>query len=307
MPLTRPSAYIHFAQIMWEHLKYNPDTTILYHGTNQGDRNWGDQLNTYLLPLLSGKNNAMIPLLHQKGRAGDACRIVMKLSPKSQNTMRDSTIYSAVGSVLGWLYAENSVVWGSGFLHEGDRLPVEPQDILAVRGPRTADVINEQYGISVDVFGDPAVLYTQYYWPNITKKYSLGIIPHYVDYDIVKKMYCDRDDVCVIDIKSGNKDVINSLLSCHTIASSSLHGLIMADAYGIPTAWIDWITPKIDDFKYYDYFESIGCEKDLISLNSCNEVSDIISVADKPHHLINMKRLIDVCPFYDKDASKIQL
>lgn len=55
MPLVKPSAYLHLTQRMLEHLKYNPDTTILYHGTNPNDRNWGDQLNVYLLPLLSGK------------------------------------------------------------------------------------------------------------------------------------------------------------------------------------------------------------------------------------------------------------
>ena len=292
---------------MLKHLRYNPHTTLLYHGTNLNDRNWGDQLNTYLLPLLSGKNNVLIPFLHRDGMGGDLCRIIMKLSPKSRNLMEKSTVYSAVGSVLGWLYSANSVVWGSGFLHEGERLPVEPQDILAVRGPLTADIINDQYGISVNVFGDPAVLYTQYYWPNITKKYPLGIIPHYVDYDVVKKMYRGRDDVCVIDIKSGNRNVIDSLLSCRSIASSSLHGLIMADAYGIPTTWIDWLTPKVDDFKYYDYFESIRCEKDLVSLNSCSDVLDIISVAEKTYHSINMKELIDVCPFYNKEISPIQL
>ena len=69
MPLAKPSVYTQFALRLLEHLKYNPDTTILYHGTSPNDRNWGDQLNAYLLPLLSGKNNAMIPLLYQKRKS----------------------------------------------------------------------------------------------------------------------------------------------------------------------------------------------------------------------------------------------
>ena len=304
----KPSVYVNYSKYLLNQIRYNPETTLLYHGTSQFDKNWGDLLNIYLLPLLSGKNKALLVRPPTKNsRADVAYRIVRKTFPKSFENIDNTVIYSAVGSVLGWLYAENSVVWGSGFLHEGNKLPVEPKEILAVRGPRTAEVINEQYGISVDVFGDPAVLYTRYYWPTVAKKYPLGIIPHYVDYDTVNKMYQDRNDVCVIDIKSGNKEVIDALLSCQTIASSSLHGLIMADAYGIPTTWIDWITPKIDDFKYYDYYESIRCEKELVSLNSCSDVSDIISLAERPQHLINMKKLLEVCPFYNKEVSPIQI
>lgn len=307
IPVLNPLSYLHFYRRLLEHMKYNPDTTILYHGTGQYDKNWGDQLNRYLLPLLSGKETALIPFFHQKGIGEDVYRVVRKISPRHFDMIEQSTIYSAVGSVLGWLYAENSVVWGSGFLHEGDLLPVEPQEILAVRGPCTADQINEQYGLSVDVFGDPAVLYTLYYWPKITKRYSLGIIPHYVDYDVIKKIYHDRTDICIIDIKSGNKKVIDSLLSCHCVASSSLHGLIMADAYGIPTTWIDWLTPKVDDFKYYDYFESIRCDKDCVSLTNYMSPEDIISVSDKPSHMIDMKNLLHACPFYNSEISPIQL
>ena len=62
-------------------------------------------------------------------------------------------------------------------------------------------------------------------------------------------------------IKLINKDidlVINDILSCEKTISSSLHGLIVSDAYNIPNKWVKF-NDKIngDDTKYYDYFKSV--------------------------------------------------
>lgn len=297
--------YLSISKSMLDTLKYNPNRDIIYHGTIYYDKNWGDQVNKYLIPALSGKRPMM--LFHPGKAESNLSKIAKFISENMLTATKNATVYSAAGSVLGWLYNENSVVWGSGFLNDKARLPVEPKEILAVRGPLTADRINEQYGISVKVFGDPAVLYTKLYRPNITKKYSLGIIPHYVDYSVLKKKYRGIDDVLVIDIKSGNKKVIDDLLSCRSVASSSLHGLIMADAYDIPSTWMDWIYPKVDDFKYYDYFESIRCEKEPISVKEFVKPTDIISASSMPAHKTDMKKLLDVCPFYNSDISPIKI
>lgn len=98
-------------------------------------------------------------------------------------------------------------------------------------------------------------------------------------------------DTKIIDL--GSKDVpgiIESLLSCRRIASSSLHGLILADAYGIPSAWLmaeadkGGSRPKGGEFKYYDYFASIRKfrEPQELGVSSGKPRPEGLSYADGP-------------------------
>lgn len=53
------------------------------------------------------------------------------------------------------------------------------------------------------------------------------------------------------------KGVIDQIVQSKLIISSSLHGVILADAYGIPSVWYRGLD-KVIDFKYYDYYASTG-------------------------------------------------
>lgn len=50
---------------------------------------------------------------------------------------------------------------------------------------------------------------------------------------------------------------INEICSCRFIYSSSLHGLIVSHAYGIPALWFEHTRLTGDRFKFYDYFSSV--------------------------------------------------
>jgi hypothetical protein len=55
--------------------------------------------------------------------------------------------------------------------------------------------------------------------------------------------------------------VVEAITACHAILSSSLHGLIVAEAYGVPAAWMT-ITDKVKGggFKFCDYYLATGRE-----------------------------------------------
>jgi pyruvyltransferase len=55
----------------------------------------------------------------------------------------------------------------------------------------------------------------------------------------------------------GRLHFINELASCDYILSSSLHGLILSDAYGIPNKWIS-ISNNLSgrEFKFKDYYST---------------------------------------------------
>ena len=53
------------------------------------------------------------------------------------------------------------------------------------------------------------------------------------------------------------KKVIDKICSCKVIYTSSLHGIILAEAYGVPAVFYRGL-PNIIDFKYKDYYASTG-------------------------------------------------
>ena len=218
-------------------------------------RNWGDDLNYFFLRQLTGR-----PVVFYHN---------FKFAKwwHLQNYLCIGTLLDAVN------YANaQTIVWGSGVSGQ-ERTFVHPNNMLAVRGPKTKEFC-DRYGIDCpEVYGDPALLLPLVYkasppaLPNregASKKYRLGIIPHVVDQQHpvireVKEKYAD--EILVIDLARYEKwtDVIDQICSCEKILSSSLHGLIVSDAYQIPNCWIE-LTGNISGghFKYYDYASSVN-------------------------------------------------
>ena len=150
-----------------------------------------------------------------------------------------------VGSIV-YAVKEGDIVFGTGLIEEvKTKLP--PCEILALRGKLTAKLINSD----CKVFGDPAILLPRMYNPDIPKKNKIGIVEHYVD----KSLYKGKGHR--INVKLNWKKFINEIKSCEKIISSSLHGCIIAEAYGIPTKWIK-LSDKVigGGFKFRDYLSA---------------------------------------------------
>lgn len=247
--------------------------------------NWGDALNPLLMRHISGKTPFLVT--------------------KYTVNIQDKPIYSAIGSMLDTNFLNGCgdnkiVIWGTGMMSWQGRLRVRPKKICAVRGPLTRKILLKQGYECPEIFGDPALLYPKYYKPNMIKKYKLGIIPHYIDKDnTLLRNFENNSDTTIINIRAGINDVVDKICSCQRIASSSLHGIIAADAYGIPSTWIKFSEGVLGDgFKFIDYFQSIGRsdKKPLIIQNS----SSIDTVMDEFYSYkleIDLGDLLDVCPF----------
>lgn len=160
----------------------------------------------------------------------------------------------AVGSII-YAMAENDVVWGTGAIGPDPIKVPAGVLILAVRGPLTRDVVG---GKAPEVYGDPAILMPLIYNRPITKRYGTGIVPHYIDQKIVELKPGEK----FIDILGDWHDVIDQIKECERIETSSLHGIIIAEAYGIPVTWKVYSDKIVGgDFKFQDYFLGTGRQR----------------------------------------------
>ncbi|MEA3315129.1 MAG: polysaccharide pyruvyl transferase family protein [Campylobacterota bacterium] len=213
--------------------------------------------------------------------------------------------YLVIGSILQ--RATNySIVWGAGFIAKDSICCQNPKKIYAVRGPLTRKILLEQDIYCPEIYGDPALLMPLIYNPkDIHKKYNLGIIPHYIDKNNEwLKSFNLSSKVKIIDIQNNDsKAFIDSVLECKKIASSSLHGIIIADSYYIPSLWIEF-SDKVygDGFKFYDYFLSV--KKDIKSPYKVNLNSSIIDIEKQ---FINSKIDIDLEPLIQSCPFKLKL
>lgn len=120
-----------------------------------------------------------------------------------------------------------------------------------------------------------------------THKYALGIIPHVVDLyhpviEEIREKYAD--EILIIDLAHYKKwtDVIDQICSCERILSSSLHGLIVSDAYQVPSCWIE-LTGNISGgyFKYYDYASSVNrVFSNPICIEKITDIADVVDHSD---------------------------
>ena len=165
----------------------------------------------------------------------------------------------AIGSIMK-MVTDKSVVWGTGIISKKDRFA--GATFTAVRGPKSRERVLELGYACPEVYGDPGILVPRYFSPEVSKTHSLGIIPHYVDYHTVVDMYKDDPDVQVINLLTNDLEkTTREILSCKRTISSSLHGLIISHAYGIPSVWVKY-SDKLsgDNVKFEDYFLSVGIE-----------------------------------------------
>lgn len=244
--------------------------------------NWGDALSPVLVSLLAEKPSVF------RGR---------------QFYER----YLVIGSILEDAN-QHSSVWGSGFIAENRVVTCCPKVVHAVRGPLSREMLLRAGLDCPKVFGDPALLFPAFFHPTVPKRYRVGVIPHYIDKaNPWVELQRATPGVCVIDIECGLYEFVNRVLECDVIVSSSLHGLICADAYGVPNLRMKLSNDIIGgDFKFFDYFLSVGRKIDSpILVRIDTSVDDLLSHAAKVSLDVDLALLAKACPFISEKSLDI--
>lgn len=255
---------------------------------NDRKENYGDLLSKYLVKKIS--KNIVVSVSHPlKG--------LHKYFFKN---------YLVIGSIIT-AASKQSMVWGSGIIKKDEN--VRGATFLAVRGPKTRQRLLDLGYECPEIYGDPAILLPLYYPVAPKKRYKIGIIPHYVDYQFVKSNVADSA-IKVIDLMTTDvEQTTREILECEYIISSSLHGLIVPQAYNVPALWVKF-SEKLsgDNIKFYDYFASMGIDftneitldADSIKLDTLEGLLKDYATALLPESSVLKQRqteLMASCPF----------
>lgn len=173
----------------------------------------------------------------------------------------------SVGSIIQMLDRKDIVIWGSGLMYKltDEYIKVFKKykpEILSVRGRETATFLSDA-GINVpdkSVYGDPALILPLFYKPSINGPKKIGICPHYIHKSHFLKNIDNKDYLKIIDVQQDVESVVDSINSSTVCISTSLHGLIIAQAYGIPWVWLEIYDNNLagDDFKFKDFFSTLN-------------------------------------------------
>lgn len=208
---------------------------LLVHWSNTEEtrRNFGDALNFPLLDRLTSCS-----VVH----AGDPVAFRSPFKP----------ILVGMGSILESakfierIRGGNLYVWGSG--SKGRLVScshLKKAKFCSVRGPLTRNLLLSLGVKDVpEIYGDPALLV-----PSIWNEIDIGprdgpvlVIPHYTELGVAENILGAQAsrEYKILDPRSPIDYVINAVANAPAILSSSLHGLILADAYGISNSWVSF-------------------------------------------------------------------
>ncbi|TLD85153.1 polysaccharide pyruvyl transferase family protein [Helicobacter sp. MIT 11-5569] len=243
---------------------------------NHGERNLGDLLNENICQELFS----------------------LKIAPPPAITYKNLLNFEAsfIGSTLGLLIMPKQLesnmqwqmrvraaapikIWGSGFLMnplwEENQL-TRKIEVYALRGKKTKERLENITKVNFKniPLADPGILASKLIKKQ-QKKYDFGIIPHHseVHLPIFKQLTQVLNNAIFIDVHGDVLESLQKIAQCKIILSSALHGLIIADSFGIPNARIlATNTMRVEqNYKFIDYYSAYDLEGHLqFDLNQVN-------------------------------------
>lgn len=194
-------------------------------------------------------------------------RITGKSPVNSRRVKHEGPTMLAVGSIIGHLDRDHANLWGTGLMGalSEDRIKrlrgYGDVKVHAVRGRHTAQELRSSLGWEVpDVYGDPALLLPRFYSPrrSAASAGSVAVVAHYAH---TKHFPASAPDgVHMVDVAQGLERVVDEIASADSVISTSLHGIIVAQAYGVPWVWLRVDDHQLggDQFKFNDFFSTLS-------------------------------------------------
>lgn len=200
----------------------------------------------------------------------------------------------AIGSIVH-LADNGAVLWGTGV---NGKIPehfhtYKTLDVRAVRGPRTRNWLIEKKGISAPaIYGDPALLLPHLSGRRfkVQTKIAHVFVPNIND--ILNGVGFDvpRGTEIVSPLQSWHR-VVDSIVQAEFVSATSLHGIVVAEAFGIPARYVR-LSETENLFKYEDYYLGTGRRQ----CNYATSIAQAVEMGGEAPVIFDAKALIDAFP-----------
>jgi pyruvyltransferase len=184
----------------------------------------------------------------------------------------DSRRLVAVGSILQF-GRDRDVVWGAGIngkLWPGRLDRRRRLDVRSVRGPLTRLLLEAEGNAVPEVYGDPALLLPELF-PElrdaaIATPGGVAVVPNVNDF----AAYAERPGV--LSPTDDLWSVVRGILGSSLVVGSSLHAIVIAEAFGVPARLVR--SENEHPLKYVDYYRGTG-RADVTPATSVDEALDL--------------------------------
>lgn len=263
------------------------------------DEDFIPELNLYLF-YWKYANSTKDPFLKEAENIGDyLSKVVVTYMVQKHNltmSQRSGKTLYAIGSILG-MRCQNAVVWGSGLINTQKlrlvNAKISNMDICAVRGPKTREELLKIGKKCPPVYGDPAVLMPKVFSPEkLEKKHKITLILHYANENIQIPSHIDFN--IISPISTDYRHFITEICQSELVISSSLHGIILAETYGIPAILL--LPDETKSFKYEDWYHST----DRYEIRYARSVEEALQLSPMPLPELSamQDRLEKAFPYY---------
>lgn len=258
------------------HIQKPQSECLYYWGPAQG-RNFGDELSWHVV------QRAM-------QRVGVDSARLERCEPQRRCRKR----MLAVGSILHFA-RPGDIVWGSGINGKvpADRYAFSELDFRAVRGPLTRRLVIENGGDCPEVFGDPGLL-VPLLFPELAhddvdeKRYEVSFVPNLNDQALLDGR--EPEGYRVISPQNDWQQVYRDIANSAFVVSSSLHGIVFADALGVPCRPL--LSMFEAPFKYEDYLLA----SNRPGVRFARSVSEAMDLGPMPEPQIDLEPLLQAFP-----------
>ena len=247
-------------------------------------------------PVFKGRMKRIVPIKKSVNNFGDLLGpMIVEHLRRRAGLSSEGTITSrllSVGSVLHFA-RDGDVIWGSGV---NGKIAAHSHtftflDVRAVRGPHTRAFLQDR-GIHVpEIFGDPALL-LPHVAPELLnaaqhKKYGVTIVPNLEDLRLNRSL---RLVPGVLNPRTGLRRCLDRIVRSELVVGSSLHAIIVAEAFGIPARVVG---SKVEHhLKYADYYAGTG----RMSYSPAPTIREAIRAGGEPLPALSVRPILDAFP-----------